>query len=460
VLQRIRVYGAIQLFLLVAMWVGRAPSVPAAESEPAPVSFSREIAPLLQRKCVTCHGPEKAKGGFQLHTFEVLRKPGESREMPITAGQPKASKLYQLLVTPDADDRMPQKDEPLPSAQIELMERWIREGAHFDGNDPKATLVSLGGVTVHPAPPERYAAPVPIAALAFSANGQVLAASGYHEVTFWNPTNGSLLGRATNMEQQTLALAYSPDGAWLAVAGGTPGRSGEVRLLELNQNAAVSSAKVLTRSGDLLLTLAFSPDGRKMAVGGADNIIRVLRLPEGEEERRIEQHADWVTSLAWSPNGEQVASASRDKTARLLDVKTGELEETYTGHVQPLFGVAFVNGNRMLVSGGREQSLHVWQAKEAKKSYEVRGFEMGLWRILASSNDVFTCSSDRLVRHYRLGAKAAEEIRTFKGHGDVVYALAYHAPSQRLATGSYDGEVKIWNVADGKLINGFVAAPR
>src|SRR2546422_7766153 len=35
----------------------------------APVSFSRNIAPILQKKCVTCHGPEKAKGKFQLHTF-------------------------------------------------------------------------------------------------------------------------------------------------------------------------------------------------------------------------------------------------------------------------------------------------------------------------------------------------------------------------------------------------------
>src|SRR5438876_1151610 len=40
------------------------------------VSFKKEIAPILVKKCLKCHGPEKAKGGYQLHTFEVLMKPG------------------------------------------------------------------------------------------------------------------------------------------------------------------------------------------------------------------------------------------------------------------------------------------------------------------------------------------------------------------------------------------------
>ena len=106
------------------------------------VSFSKDIAPLLLRKCVTCHCPEKTKGGYQLQTFEALMKPGESKETPIVAGEPKRSRLFQLLTAKDADDRMPQKDDPLPSVQIALIEKWIKEGAKFDGADSKATLAS------------------------------------------------------------------------------------------------------------------------------------------------------------------------------------------------------------------------------------------------------------------------------------------------------------------------------
>src|SRR5688500_12819933 len=102
-----------------------------------PVSFTRDIAPVLREKCLTCHGAEKAKGNYRLDTFELLNKPGSSKTAPIAPGKPSQSHLYELLTASDEDDRMPQKDEPLPKAQIAMIERWIREGAEFDGPDPK-----------------------------------------------------------------------------------------------------------------------------------------------------------------------------------------------------------------------------------------------------------------------------------------------------------------------------------
>ena len=82
----------------------------AAES----VSFVREIAPILRDKCLTCHGPEKAKGEYLLDTFELMQKPGSSKATPITAGAPDQSHLFELVTAADEDDRMPQKDEALP----------------------------------------------------------------------------------------------------------------------------------------------------------------------------------------------------------------------------------------------------------------------------------------------------------------------------------------------------------
>ena len=51
----------------------------AAEVPHEPVSFVRDIAPVLISKCLTCHNLEKAKGGFQLQTFELMMKGGESK---------------------------------------------------------------------------------------------------------------------------------------------------------------------------------------------------------------------------------------------------------------------------------------------------------------------------------------------------------------------------------------------
>src|SRR5687768_8559260 len=62
-----------------------------------PVSFTRDVAPVLRKKCLTCHDPEKAKGNYRLDTFELLRKPGSSKIAPITPGDPSQSHLYELL---------------------------------------------------------------------------------------------------------------------------------------------------------------------------------------------------------------------------------------------------------------------------------------------------------------------------------------------------------------------------
>jgi mono/diheme cytochrome c family protein len=88
-----------------------------------PVSFRDDIAPILQQRCVACHGEEKAKGGYRLDSFDVLAKPGDSGEAPFSAGDPAKSTLHSLLIAEDKDERMPQKSDALPSDEIALIQR-------------------------------------------------------------------------------------------------------------------------------------------------------------------------------------------------------------------------------------------------------------------------------------------------------------------------------------------------
>src|SRR6476646_8989047 len=113
------------LLLLAIACTGRASA--------APVSFSKDVAPILLANCQTCHGPDKAKGKYRLHTFEQLLRSGDSDHPPVVAGNPSRSEMFQRLITADAEERMPQKADPLPREQIVLIERWITEGARFDG---------------------------------------------------------------------------------------------------------------------------------------------------------------------------------------------------------------------------------------------------------------------------------------------------------------------------------------
>lgn len=421
----------------------------------ASVSFTKDIAPILAKKCVTCHGPEKAKGNYQLHNFEMLLKSGASKAAAVIPGQPAKSELFRLLVTQDADDRMPQKDDPLPKAQIALVEKWIQQGAKFDGPDAKAHLAALIPRVPYPNPPASYPQPVPVAALVFSPDGKQLAASGYHEITLWDPATGKLNRRIKGLPQRILALAWHPQGQWLAVAGGSPGQSGEVALVDVAKGEV---AQVLGTTIDTVMALAFDAAGTRLATGGADNAIRIFALPEAKEQRLIQQHADWVLSLAFSPDGKHLASGSRDRTARLFNAETGELEASYMGHDAPVFSVAVTEDGQTIYSAGRDRKVHFWAAKGGKKTGEIAGAEGDLFRVLLAGNQVFSGGADKTVRQHKLEDRSL--VRSLTGHADRVYALAAHAPGKWLASGAHNGEVRVWNWEDGKPVSSFIAAPK
>ncbi len=104
----------------------------APAQQPAPVDFEREIRPLLSDRCYTCHGPDpaKRKAELRLDTREGAFAEHEGRKA-IVPGRPEQSELYRRLTTDDADDRMPptKTGRSLTRAQLDLVRRWIAEGA-------------------------------------------------------------------------------------------------------------------------------------------------------------------------------------------------------------------------------------------------------------------------------------------------------------------------------------------
>jgi len=453
----------IMLFLIVAdlTIVGAAKSKPpepvdepaVAVPDPNKVSFRRDIAPILVKNCVACHGPEKAESGYRVDSFERAKKAGDIGEAPFTPGKVEQSEWVRLTTSSDKDERMPKEGDPLPAAQIELIKRWISEGAVFDGPSPAAALASYLPRMPHPNPPEAYPAPVPVSALAFNPAGTELAVGGYHEVTIWNPADGKLQRRIKNIAQRTHALAYSADGGTLVVAGGTPGRLGEVKLID---PANGHELKLVMTTSDEVFDAAISPDGKRLAVAAADRAIRIFNLADGNLERAIENHADWVMAVAWSPDGAKIASASRDKTSKLFEAATGQLLATYSGHGETVYGVAFSADGKFVFSSGRDNRIRQWKTDDAANAGEI-GFGGEVYKLVARDDFLFACSADKTVRQFKRGDRGA--VRSFAGLSDWVYAVAYDPASKRVAAGGYDGRVVVWNAQDGKLVTQFIAAP-
>lgn len=90
------------------------------------VRFASELQPILREKCSACHGEEKKKGGLSLASLDSLARGGESGAV-VVAGKPDESRLLELV----ADGEMPPEGEGLSAAQIDLLRRWIEDGAEI-----------------------------------------------------------------------------------------------------------------------------------------------------------------------------------------------------------------------------------------------------------------------------------------------------------------------------------------
>lgn len=96
------------------------------------ISFNKDIRPILNEKCLKCHGGVKANGGFSLLFEEDAFAVTETGNPAIVRGQHKQSELYKRLVHADPELRMPFESEPLTSDEIDLIARWIDEGAVWE----------------------------------------------------------------------------------------------------------------------------------------------------------------------------------------------------------------------------------------------------------------------------------------------------------------------------------------
>ena len=126
VLCRIRTNPLIVACLLLATSLSALRTSAAADKP----DFERQIRPLLQQRCGNCHGPNVRKGGLRLDARAAFFKGGDSGPV-IVAGDPDSSELLRRLRSTDPDQQMPPEGPRLPSEEIQLLERWIADGANW-----------------------------------------------------------------------------------------------------------------------------------------------------------------------------------------------------------------------------------------------------------------------------------------------------------------------------------------
>jgi hypothetical protein len=187
-------------------------------SAQAPVSFGRDVWPIIAARCVECHGADKQEGKLRLDSPEGVRAGGEYGAI-VVGGDLAKSTLYELITKDHADpDRMPNKGEPLGATDVATLRAWIDQGAKLEGWSPELLQAIPPRDTVMAIIPA--ADTLPREALTYNRDIRPLLSN------YCFPCHGPDKGARKvdlRLDQAAIATALRPDG----VRPITPGQLGE-----------------------------------------------------------------------------------------------------------------------------------------------------------------------------------------------------------------------------------------
>lgn len=95
------------------------------------VDFNRQIKPLINKHCITCHGGVKREGDFSLLFRRDALQKTKSGKYAIVPGKPEQSEMIRRLTTQDLSERMPYRHDALAASEIDLLRKWIQQGANW-----------------------------------------------------------------------------------------------------------------------------------------------------------------------------------------------------------------------------------------------------------------------------------------------------------------------------------------
>jgi hypothetical protein len=433
-------------------------------------TYDEHVLPILRDACIACHGPDKKRGGLSVHTFTALMQGGASGAV-VKPGDADGSRLF-LLMAHKAEPAMPPKSPKLAQAKLDVVQKWIAEGA-LENSGSKAVVVKpstdIGLTSIvrgKPAVPPMPTKPLPldpvvksakanaITALASSPWAPLVAVGGQKQVLLYNSDSFDLLGVLPFPEGVPHVLKFSRNGSLLLAGGGRGGKSGKVVLWKVATGERVID---LGDETDAVLAADISADQTQVALGGPAKVVRVYSTKDGSLIREIKKHTDWIYSLEYSPDGVLLATSDRSGGLFVWESHTGREYFSLRGHTAAVTSLSWRLDSNVLASLSEDTTLRLWEMENgnAIKSWGAHGGG-GQAVQYTHDNRLASCGRDRVVKVW--DQNGAQQ-RAFDALPDVAVRCCFTHDGGRVVAGDWTGEVRAWDAKDGKVIGNLLANP-
>ena len=246
------------------------------------------------------------------------------------------------------------------------------------------------------------------------------------------------------------AVAFSPDGTKAIAAG----RDKAAYSFAVHNQ---TSTKLEVGQGTIL-NVAYAPSGKTLALGTYGGHIVLQDLPSGQQQL-LAGHQGPVWDVAYGPRGQILASAGKDGTVRLWRTKNGKQLRILEGHRAQVTNVHFSAPGKLLVSSGWDQVARIWNVETGKEVKALRGHrELLLDARFSPDEKLIATAGGRQIHLWSW--PEGKRVRVLDGHLDHVASLSFNAKGDKLASGSWDGSIRIWRVSDGLELGAYQNSDR